>query len=178
MSRTPVLNKLTEGLSSMYISRGGTPEQRDIIVESIVERQRLIEKPNSGYPMLAVFAEGTTTNSTVLFPFKRGAFQAMKPVVPSFVTYETGQVRPIYDCASLLWLSVMIFASLQWNKVTLNAMPEFRPNQHMLDRHRDKGGDDWQVFAWCVRDAISRQSGLRKEEGNSLTLKKAYLDLM
>ena len=46
MRETPVLNKITEGIS-LYIERGGTVEERDKIVESIIERQSLIEQPGS-----------------------------------------------------------------------------------------------------------------------------------
>ena len=39
----PLLNKLTEGLQSLYIERGGTLAERDRIVEQMIERQRMIE---------------------------------------------------------------------------------------------------------------------------------------
>ena len=110
--------------------------------------------------MLAIFAEGTTTNGTCLLPFKRGAFEGMRPVVPSYVSYETGPVLPFYDSISIFRLSVMIFASLQWNTLTLNIMPVFRPNKTMLKQHKDKGKCEWEIFAACVRDAISKKSGL------------------
>ena len=61
MRETPVLNKITEGIS-LYIERGGTVEERDKIVESIIERQSLIEKPGSEWQLLGIFAEATTTN--------------------------------------------------------------------------------------------------------------------
>lgn len=32
MSQAPILNKLVEGLTSLYISRGGTPEARNDVV--------------------------------------------------------------------------------------------------------------------------------------------------
>ena len=61
MSETPVLNKITAGIS-LYIKRGGTPEERDQIVEQIIERQELIEKPDSEWQLLAIFAEATVSN--------------------------------------------------------------------------------------------------------------------
>jgi hypothetical protein len=37
-------------------------------------------------------------------------------------------------------------------------MPPFVPNAYMLDKHRDKG-KDWEIYAWCVRDAIAKAGG-------------------
>jgi len=47
-------------------------------------------------------------------------------------------------------------ASLQWNTVTLNIMPEFRPNKKMLEMYKDDDENDVQVYARCVRDAIAK----------------------
>ena len=69
-------------------------------------------------------------------------------------------------------------SSFETNCVTLNIMPEFTPNPTMLDMHADKGEKPWEVFAWCVRDAISKQSGLRKENNNTFKDKYAYIDFM
>jgi len=38
MSKAPIMNKLTEGLMSLYIKRGGTPEARNETVQSIIQR--------------------------------------------------------------------------------------------------------------------------------------------
>ena len=35
-------------------------------------------------------------------------------------------------------------------------MPEFTPNTIMLERHADKGNEPWEIYAWCVRDAMSK----------------------
>ena len=108
----PLLGKLTDGLQSLYISRAGTLEERDRIVESIIERQRMIEDRCIDFPPFAVFAEATTTNATVLFPFKRGAFQGMRTVIPSFTTFDwMGQIRPIYDTVEFFPLIFLLLSS-------------------------------------------------------------------
>mmetsp|Transcript_25552 Transcript_25552/g.31918 ORF Transcript_25552/g.31918 Transcript_25552/m.31918 type:complete len:114 (+) Transcript_25552:221-562(+) len=38
MSRAPIVNKLVEGLMSLYITRGGSTAERNSIVQSIVDR--------------------------------------------------------------------------------------------------------------------------------------------
>lgn len=48
------------------------------------------------------------------------------------------------------------------------------PNKKMLQLHRDKGEKDWEVYAWCLRDAIAKASGLPKEDNASLRTKNTY----
>ena len=41
-------------------------------------------------------------------------------------------------------------------------MPEFTLTPYMLEKHWDKGeGVPWKIYAWCVRDAICKHSGLK-----------------
>ena len=35
-------------------------------------------------------------------------------------------------------------------------MPEFTPNTIMLERHADKGNEPWEIYAWCVRDMMTK----------------------
>ena len=125
-----------------------------------------------------MFAEATTSNNTVLFPFKRGAFQGMRTVTPCYVEFECGMVKPFYDTVDFLPLVVLLFSQLSVSKSTLFIMPDFTPNTIMLEKHADKGTEPWEIFAWSVRDAISKISGLPKENNNTLKDKYAYIDFM
>ena len=174
----PVLNKLTEGLGSLYISRGGTLEERNAIVETIIERQRMIEDREIEYQPLALFAEATTCNSKVLLPFKRGAFQGMRTVIPSYTNYTHGMISPHYDTVDFIPLVFLLMSSCQVNSVTLYIMPEFTPNTIMLEKHADKGKEPWEIYAWCVRDTISKKCGRPKENNSTLKDKFAYIDFM
>lgn len=58
-------------------------------------------------------------------------------------------------------------------------MPDFTPNPWMLERHADKGREPWEIYAWCVRDAISKHSGIKTlDEKLSLKDKLAFEALM
>ena len=58
-------------------------------------------------------------------------------------------------------------------------MPDFTPNPWMLERHADRGDEPWQIYAWCVRDAISKHSGIKTlDEKLSLKDKLAFEALM
>ena len=53
-------------------------------------------------------------------------------------------------------------------------MPEFTPNENMLELHKDKGKEPWEIYAWCVQDLISKVGGLKKAEYASLKDKMKY----
>ena len=81
----------------------------------------------------------------------------MRTVIPSFTSFEwLGQIRPVYDTCDFFPLAFLLLSSLETNCVTLNIMPEFIPNPTMLEMHADKGEQPWEIFAWCVRDAIAK----------------------
>ena len=40
-------------------------------------------------------------------------------------------------------------------------MPEFTPTKKMFEMHADKGTEDWEIYAECVREAMSKASGLK-----------------
>ena len=47
----------------------------------------MIEDRCIDFPPFAVFAEAMTNNGTCLFPFKRGAFQGMRTIIPSYISF-------------------------------------------------------------------------------------------
>lgn len=51
-----------------------------------------------------------------------------------------------------------------FNLAVMHIMPPFVPNQYMLDKHSDKGEYDWEIYAWCVRDAMCKAGGFSKSE--------------
>ena len=58
-------------------------------------------------------------------------------------------------------------------------MPDFTPNSWMLEKHADKGDEPWEIYAWCVREAISKYSGIQVlDEKLSLKDKLAFESLM
>ena len=89
-----------------------------------------------------------------------------------------GMIRPFYDTVEFFPLVILMCSSFGTNVCTLNIMPEFTPNAIMLERHADKGNQPWEVFAWCVRDAMSKYSGLPKQANHNLKDKLAYIDFM
>lgn len=71
-----------------------------------------------------------------------------------------------------------MMATFGCRTATVTIMPEFTPTPEMLELHKDKGEEDWQVYAWCVRDVISKKSGLPKIENVTFRDKIEYEKLM
>jgi 1-acyl-sn-glycerol-3-phosphate acyltransferase len=55
-----------DSLEGIYINRGGTEEERNKIVETIMARQIEIEDSGKNYNPICIFPEGTTTNGDYL----------------------------------------------------------------------------------------------------------------
>ena len=66
-----------------------------------MKRQDMIEK-DSKYSKIVVFPEGRTTNGTYMLDFKKGAFAALKPVIPSYIKYDFSMVSPAYEILPIL----------------------------------------------------------------------------
>lgn len=79
----------------------------------------------------------------MLLPFKRGAVEGMRTVIPSYITATSGQIKVQYDSVEMLPLIAMIGASFGTSSITLHILPEFTPNAVMLEKHADKGEEIW-----------------------------------
>ena len=110
-------------------------------------------------------------------PFKRGPFQGMRTVLPCYVKFSDSMVTTPYDTAEFGPLVSLLCCQLTPIVCTVTIMPEFTPNTVMLEKHADKGKEPWEIFAWCVRDAISKYSGIPKDE-SSIKDKFSYINFV
>lgn len=99
--RVPVLATLIINLQSIFISRGGTQEQRDANMKEIVDRQELVEA-DPRFPQICIYAEGTQTNGTQLLSFKKGAFAGLKTVQPVVIHYRWKKYAPTWEGMNFL----------------------------------------------------------------------------
>jgi hypothetical protein len=88
----------------------------------------------------------------------------MRPVRPCYVKFSGGPVIPAYDAIQFFPLVIFIISSLGCYETSINIMPPFRPNDHMLATYSDKGKEPWEIFAWCVRDAMAKSGGFKTSE--------------
>lgn len=41
-------------------------------------------------------------------------------------------------------------------KCEVTVLPDFTPNEFLFEKHREKGEERWEVYAWAVRDVIMK----------------------
>ena len=103
----------------------------------------------------------------------------MRTTTPCYFSISSGSVSPTYDILNLGPLVIFLLANINFRCARINIMPEFTPNSWMLENHADKGNEPWKIFAWCVRDAMSKYSGIEKlDEKLDFNDKRAFDKLM
>ena len=89
----------------------------------------------------------------------------MRPVIPCYLKFGDSLVSPIYDCINFMHLSIYLFSSFSFYRTTLYIMPKFVPNAFMLNKFASKleknDPKPWEIYAWCVRDAMANSSGMK-----------------
>ena len=74
---------------------------------------------------------------------------------------------------------ILLLSSLYFRYGKVTVYPDFTPTPKMLDLHADKGVEPWEIYSWCIRDVISKHSGIKKlDEKLNLKDKLAYEKLM
>merc|ERR1712110_118553 len=147
---------LVNGLQSFYVNRSSSKDAKNAAIDRIKERQTEIENDCMGWNQFCIFPEATTTNGSALIKFKRGPFEAMKTVQPCFVKFSDRMIAPCFDSMEFWVNFIMIASSLCMYNCTLYIMPEFTPTNKMLQMHEDKGSEDWEIYAECIRAAMAK----------------------
>ena len=152
--------KYTQGI---FITRGGNKEERDLQIQQIIERQQAVED-NPDWNPICIYPEGTQSNGSALLQFKRGAFVSMKAVSPMVLNYEWTSFSPTWDSMTFLGQAPLMYSypGMYWCRVKI--LPPFLPNKYLLEKHKDKGKEDWEIFAWAVRDIMARVGQFEKNE--------------
>ena len=86
----------------------------------------------------------------------------MRTVRPCYVEFTKRWFLPTWDAFDFWEFVILVISSLCTYQCKVVVLPEFTPNDKMLQLHADKGQEDWEIFAECVRDVICKQSGLPK----------------
>lgn len=152
----------------MWIPRGTAQEDRDKALELIKERQELVEETGE-YPPLLIYPEGTTSDGTFLYSFKKGAFLNEKKICPMILKYSSGSA--VDPCWDIVGIKPMIVLQLSWycHSCHLYQLPDFEPNEYLFETHKDKGATRWEIYAWAMREIMMEHGGF---ESCSLTFRE------
>ena len=158
--KVPILNTLIDNLQSIYISRGGTEEQRNANLNEIVDRQKLVEK-DPRYPQICIYPEGTQTNGTHLLNFKKGAFVGLNAVQPVIVKYSWKTFSPTWEGIPFIAHSSLQHMFLRTAHCDVYVLPPFLPNEYLFETHKDKGTEKWEIYAEAVREVMAEYGGFK-----------------
>ena len=92
----------------------------------------------------------------------------MRTVQPVFCKLSNSDVNLTFEVMDLKVLVVLLYSEFAFRKATLHIMPPFEPNDTMLDMHADKGKEDWEIYAWCVRNAMAKAGNYEEKENNTV----------
>ena len=116
-----------------------------------------------------MFPEGTTSNGTHILKFRKGAFYGEKRVRPVILKYREmeerniGTVSPAYEVIEYLPLCVMQLSLPPfWFFCRVISLPEFEPNEYLYEKHKDRGNNRWEIYAWAIRDIMMNQGGFKE----------------
>jgi len=115
-------------------------------------------------------------NNQYLLPFKRGAFEALLPVIPMVFKYGGTLVQPVTGYLHIMEGTVLLMSCNLVNYQHRIEMPTFIPNDYMFETFKDKGRNKAEVFAWAVREAMHAASGIPKADKTSFALKSEIVD--
>jgi len=155
-----VLNSLIYSLQSLLISRGGTPEERQDNIQQIIDRQKQVES-DPRFPPICVYAEGTQSNGEYLLTFKKGAFAGLNTVQPVVMKYNWKGFSPTWEGMPFICHGALMLMHLGYYTCEVHVLPDFKPNDHLFENHSDKGEEQWEVYAWAVRDVMAKFGGFK-----------------
>ena len=91
----------------------------------------------------------------------------MRTVQPVFIKIDNSDVNLSFESMDLKVLVVLLYSEFAFRRCTLHMMPPFTPNETMLNMHADKGKEDWEIYAWCVRNAMAKAGNFEEKENTA-----------
>lgn len=151
-------------------------------LQMLIEKQKAIYEGKDKTNFI-IFSEGTTSNGTVLLQFKRGAFVSKLPMKPVIIKFDAiNRISLALDVIEMLFHAFIVICEL-YHPVEMIYLPTFEPNEYLFNvygkelKSKIDIKEDWQVYAYCLREIMSEESGLTQSEGN-YEMKNEYLKFL
>jgi hypothetical protein len=90
-----------------------------------------------------------------------------------YLNYEFDDYSTEEAVIDLLYNLILTFCLVRKYKTTVHIMPTFKPTEYLFKTHADKGKERWQIYAWAIKNAMSKQSGRPSSEASTRE-KRAY----
>lgn len=95
---------------------------------------------------------------------KRGAFSSLRPVSPMIFEYICPTVHVCNAIIKDLVLFFLIMCTFERTICYREELPVFKPNKYLFETHKDKGKTEWEIYAWAIRDVMTKASGFTKHD--------------
>jgi lysophosphatidylcholine acyltransferase / lyso-PAF acetyltransferase len=92
-SKIPIIGRMLRAIQPILVTRENTNNKMNVINDI-----KLRSEPNTNWPQILIFPEGTCTNRSCLIKFKQGAFIPALPVQPILIEYKNK-----FDCVTWTW---------------------------------------------------------------------------
>lgn len=175
IKKIPLINTMGQMMNCIYIDRESSKENKNKIIDDIVQRQEEIEDGKVKWHVV-IFPEGTTSNGFRMMEFKRGGFVGMKPVKPMYIKYSGHNFHPSYEVLPF-FVHVFLLCSQLWANIEVRFLPIFVPNDHLFKVKKNLASTKEMIFAESVREIIEESSGIKRSD-ESLKSKKEYLGVL
>jgi len=155
-----LIGYIAKCIGTLFVDRHDKND-RNSALNLVIERQKEKAEGRSNTNLL-IFPEGSSSNATALLEFKRGPFiNKNYSVKPYIILLDQNTISLAMDVIEMGYHFFIVICK-PCHHFDLVSMPVFHPNDWMYQNSQFKGKDDWKVYADCVRDAMSKASGLPK----------------
>ena len=87
----------------------------------------------------------------------------MLSVQAMVIDLRDNSVCPAFDVIHVIPLVIMELSQFR-HKMTVYHLPLIVATDYLFKKHSDKGKEKWEIYAWAVRDIMSKASGLEKND--------------
>ena len=156
-------------LQSVYIDRDSSKDKLDEQVNSLRDRQKLIEESDLDWGPICIFAEGSVTNGKSLSRFRRGGFVANVAVQPAYFRYHYKTVSPDYSTLRGLELGFIMVSEFAMQPLRAHTYPIFVPNDYLYTEYAKtipgyEKMEKWEIYAHAINDFLSKEGGFEHNE--------------
>jgi lysophosphatidylcholine acyltransferase/lyso-PAF acetyltransferase len=160
VTKIPFFGTMNIGLHTIFVDRGSAGAKKDVL-EEIGERQKDYYEGKSVMPFL-IFPEGTTTSGRHILTFKKGAFNSLLPIKPTFIHPNMGKKFHIGCGASHAGFSYLRALCQLYNKVEYVELPIMTPNEYMFTNFSSYGKEKWEIYAEVSREIMCTLGNFKK----------------
>lgn len=148
------IGSIAEAISSTFLKRASTKEDREKTLQDIMARQ--IKSEQGVMVPLHIFPEACSTNGTSIIKLSKGAFYSLRKVRPMVFNYTEGsQIKASQDVAGFLFHTLVVIACLGI-RMDLQVLPVFEPNEFFWKNHWREGKEEkWECYARVIQEIMA-----------------------